>query len=53
MCKMMAREFSQFISGIQLNFVNEKIRKEESLNEGKRPISFQTYEKMHELMYVW
>ena len=52
MCKMMAREISQFMSVIQRTFVNEKIRKGGSFNEGKRPMRFQTYEKMFELLYV-
>ena len=48
----MAREMSQFMSGIQQTVVNKKIRKGGSLNEGKRPMQFQTYEKMCELLYV-
>ena len=52
MCKTMAREMSQFMSGIQRTVVNENISKGGSLNEGKRPMSFQTYENMCELLYV-
>ena len=43
---------SQFMSGIQQTVINDKIRKGGSLNEGKRPMSVQTYEKMCELLYV-
>ena len=43
---------SQFMSGIQQTVINEKIRKGELLNEGKRPMSLQTYEKICELLYV-
>ena len=51
MSKTMEREMSQFMSWIQRTIVNEKIRKGGSLNEGKLPMSFQTYEKMCELLY--
>ena len=40
------------MSEIQQTVVKENIRKGESLNKGKRPVSFQTYEKMCELLYV-
>ena len=40
------------MSRIQQPVINEKIRKGGSLNEGRRPIIFQTYEKMCELIYV-
>ena len=40
------------MSGIQRTVVNEKIRKGGSLNEGKRPMSFRTYDKMCGLLYV-
>ena len=43
---------SQFMSGIQQTVINDKIRKGGSLNEGKRPMSFQTYENICELLYV-
>ena len=39
-------KMSQFMSGIQRTIVNYKITREESLNEGKRPMSFSMYENM-------
>ena len=46
MSKMMAREMSQFMSGIQRTVVSEKISEGGSINEGKHPMILQTYEKM-------
>ena len=41
----MEKEMSQFMSGIQQTIVDQEISKGESLNEGKRPMSFAVYEK--------
>ena len=48
----MGIEMSQFVSGNQQTFINEKISKGGLLNEGKWPMRFQTYEKMWKLLYV-
>ena len=45
MSKMMAREMSQFMSGIQRTVVSEKISEGGSINEGKHPMILQTYER--------
>ena len=44
------KEMSQFISGIQSTIVNNKITREESLSEGKIPMSFSVYENMCKIL---
>ena len=39
------------MSGIQSTIVNYKITRGESLNEGKRPMSFSVYENMCKILY--
>ena len=39
------------MSGIQRTIVNDKITRGESLNEGKRPMSFSVYENMCKNLY--
>ena len=47
----MMKEISQFMSGIQSTIANDKITIGESLNEGKRPMSFSVYENMCKNLY--
>ena len=47
----MMKEMSQFMSGIQRTIVNDKITIGESLNEGKRPMSFSVYENLCKNLY--
>ena len=47
----MEKEMSQFMSGIQQTIVDQKISKGESLNEGKRPMSFAVYMKICKVLY--
>ena len=44
-------KMSQFIYGIQHTIVNDKITRGDSLNEGKRPMSFSVYENMCKILY--
>ena len=48
---IMMKEMSQFMSGIQCTIVNDKITIGESLNEGKRPMSFSVNENMCKNLY--
>ena len=47
----MMKEIYQFMSRIQRTIVNDKITRGESLNEGKRPMSFSMYENMCKILY--
>ena len=47
----MMKEMSQFMSGIQRTIVNGNITRGESINEGKRPMSFSVYENMCKILY--
>ena len=51
MSSTMMKKMSQFMSGIQRTIVNDKITRGESLNEGKRPMSFSVYENMCKILY--
>jgi hypothetical protein len=45
------RKISMFLSGMKRTVASEKVARSESLNEGKRPMSFAVYSTMCNLMY--
>ena len=47
----LAKDISQFMSGMKQTVADAKARSGKSLNEGKNPMTFEVYKRMCEIMY--
>ena len=47
----MAKDLSQFMSGMKRTVADEKAKSGTSLNEGKRPMTFEVYEEMCKILF--
>lgn len=51
MCDIMQKDLKQFMGGIKRTVVREKRATGQSLDEGKKPMTFAVYKKMCEILY--